>query len=151
MKIRQYTKQSLAGYPSSIPPWSLGKISISKLVEVYPKRKSTDYNGMELLVAIQLAFKPKTVKSLMNLLDNPNRLANMIIFNSPEELVEYTKDLKSKPKLLEDYLQNFRKETFSQKWVISKVFLTGKTNTIEEIEDLNREVPDAKRNAKADV
>lgn len=38
-----------------------------------------------------------------------------------------------------------------QEWVVYQVFLTGKTNRIQEIEDLNRDVPDAKINAKADV
>ena len=144
-KIRSYTQKHLSEYPGSIPPWSI--IRPDSL-----KRKSTDYNGMELLVSILLGFKGvNSVTSVIDLLDNPSRLSSRVRLNSSEELGEYTKDLKSKSKLIEGYLETFRKEMSGQKWEVSQVFLTGKTNRIEEIEELNREVPDAKRNAKADV
>lgn len=117
-----------------------------------PKRKSTDYNGMELLVSISLGFKSiNSVTSVMNLLDNPSKLSTRIQTNSPKELEEYIKDLKSKPKLIEHFLETFRVKTKPLNWKVSQVYLTGKTNRIEEIEELNREVPNAKRNAKADV
>lgn len=144
-KIRSYTQEHLSQYPGGIAPWSIIRPDS-------PKRKSTDYNGMELLVSLLLGFKEvNSVTSVMNLLDNPTRLTSRVRLNSSLELVEYTKDLKSKSKLIEGYLETFRKETSGQKWNVSQVFLTGKKNRIDEIEDLNSNVPEAKRNAKADV
>ena len=117
-----------------------------------PKRKYTDYNGMELLVSILLCFKRvNSVTSVMNLLENPTKLSTRVLTNTPKELEEYTKDLKSKPKLIEHYVQTFRKETKPLNWKVSQVYLSCKKNRIDEIEELNREVLNAKRNAKADV
>jgi len=120
----------------------------------YKPRKSTEFNGMELLVAILCAFKEvNTMSNVLDILRDKDNLKTRIIFNSEEEIDEYTKDLLSKQSILPQYPENFRKEAPSKIDLdkVTKVLISGKNNTHPQIISLNANIKDKKRNAKADV
>lgn len=109
------------------------------------KRKSTDYNGMELLVAI-LITNPN-INNLTILIDNINNknIYSNIVFNSNDDLYKYTEDLLNKTHLIPNYIDNFKISLLNENinnavYIydnIKKVFVSGKHNKHQEIYKLN--------------
>ncbi len=116
------------------------------------KRQSVEYNGMELLFAILLKYpEVNDVPSLWLLLENNTSVTSSILFNTTYDFKSYVEDLQKKKQLVNDFIVNFRKNTdfLPRLSLIEKVYLSGKTNKHEEINNINKGLD--KKEAKADV
>lgn len=113
-------------------------------------RSSVEFNGMELVCAL-LILNPKirTFKQLFQC-ESSTDLTSKIIFNKSCDFQDYIDDIKKKEKMVVEYMQNFR--PYIRLWIskpIEKIFLSGKHNTHEEIETLNK--GSCKLEAKSDL
>ena len=115
-------------------------------------RSAVEFNGMELVCAL-LILNPKirTFRQLEKLFESDiNDLTSKVVFNKSTDFKEYIDDIKKKEKMVVEYMQNFR--PYIRLWIskpIEKIFLSGKHNTHEEIEKLNK--GSCKLEAKSDL
>ena len=106
------------------------------------KRVSTEYNGMELVLAI-LIMNPD-IQNDTDLIAKINdyKLYVNIIFNTINCLTKYKDDILKKVKILRDYINNIYKSTMFQSLLLNLnnivcVYISGKKNTHLEINILN--------------
>ena len=118
------------------------------------KRVSTEYNGMELVLAI-LIMNPD-IQNDTDLIAKINdyKLYVNIIFNTINCLTKYKDDILKKVKILRDYINNIYKSTMFQSLLLNLnnivcVYISGKKNTHLEINILNVKLD--KKSAKADI
>ena len=116
-------------------------------------RSNCEFNGLEFLCAVLLTFpsvnNKKELFEIMNDTDNVNK---KIVFNKETDFTNYTLDLVKKCKLCDIYITNFRnnfKDIKVDYDKIVKVYLTGKSNNIPIIEELNKGIN--RKQAKADL
>lgn len=123
------------------------------IVPTIKKRRSVEYNGTELLNALLFAF-PEIVDNitLSSVLSNFSAIKEKILFNKDSEFDGYVKDLELKQNLVQKTINNFRTHfvTFGVPYEeIKLVYLSGKTNKHQIINDLNVGID--KKDAKADI
>lgn len=116
-------------------------------------RSNCEFNGLELLCAVLLTFpsvnNKKELFEIMNDTDNVNK---KIVFNKETDFANYKLDLVKKRNLCDIYITNFRnnfKDIKVDYDKIVKVYLTGKSNNIPIIEELNKGIN--RKQAKADL
>jgi hypothetical protein len=116
-------------------------------------RKNTDNNGFEFLCAILLTFPDiQNKEELFEIVNNSVDVNKKIEFNRNTDLDNYKLDLTTKPEKCDNYITKFRNQ-FSKMNIdydtIVKVYLTGKSNNISIIEELNKGIN--RKQAKADL
>jgi hypothetical protein len=117
-------------------------------------RKSTEYNGMELVVGIVLLDRIKNYDELINILLNMMKdeksYEDKLKFNNEKDLREYFDDIVKKKKLTKDYLiKSIDLLSCFERENIECIYISGKINKHSEIDELNNGL--CKLEAKSDV
>ena len=122
-------------------------------------RKSTEYNGMELVCPVVLLNRNKInnydeLDTILSNMIKDKLYEDKIKFNNEKDLLEYIKDIREKKKLTNNYIKNFNKQLelsgyFPPPEDIKTIYISGKTNKHSEIDKLNEGL--SKLEAKGDV
>lgn len=114
------------------------------------KRASTEYNAFEFLVAVLI--DDKTVNDYISLLQNINIYSSItkIKFNKQEEKYYYFDNLlKIHKKKINEFITNFRKNFYISYEEIITIYISGKKNYHDDIEELNTNID--RKSIKSDI
>jgi len=113
-------------------------------------RASTECNGCELLLAILLDQEKINDSTSLYLIITEYIFETKIKFNTPDEKSEYFDNLLNlNTKLINCYIQNFRKSCTISLDDIDLIYISGKKNYHPEIEELNKGIDG--KSIKSDV
>jgi hypothetical protein len=143
--------------PILVPIESIIPIPISiepiENIKVTKKRKSVEYNGIELLHALLIVYSDiNDIITLDNYISNIDLIKRKILFNQESEISLYVEDLNKKKHLVSKIIINFRNQfsifgiTYDQ---IKEVYLSGKTNKHQIIKSLNKGID--RKYTKSDI
>ena len=126
-------------------------------VTIHPikKRASVEYNGMELVLSILLLYE--NVHNYEDLIQQITEIIktkySKIVFNQEDvDFKNYVNDIGKKQKIVDQYIQNFRKVDLTQIIQCDKIkciYISGKKNKHAIITKLNSTID--KKAAKADI
>ena len=126
---------------------------VTKPIKVVKKRATVEYNGMELLVAILICDVNITnsIELLAKMEETQNETdINLISFNKPDDFKNYVDDIRKKISIVDEYINTFRTLTTNFKFDnITRIYISGKKNVHQKIEELNKLVE--KKSAKSDI
>ena len=106
--------------------------------ELQKKRKTVEFNGMEYVCALLLNYEDITnLNELYKITKSSEE--TKIIFNNENDKEEYIKDIKNKECLVSSYINDFRKCNCIDNKNIKNIYVSGKKNKHEFIENLNKE------------
>ena len=116
-------------------------------------RKNVEFNACELSDALLFTDKNLSYHDILNIVTEcikNEKFPDKIVLNNLNDLQGYKEDFMKKKEIIDIRIKNFRdtiQNTLTED--IDCIFLTGKKNTIEKIETLNKNLD--KKHAKADL
>ena len=116
------------------------------------KRKSVEYNGMELLSALMLLYPGLSCENVFSHIGHIVQHGNPRLIIKPDDIAQYAADLTHKKGMITEYIPAFYRDIGVMAICpedIVAVYLTGKYQTFPEIIALNSGVDH--KTAKADV
>lgn len=114
------------------------------------KRASTEYNAFEFLVAVLI--DDNTINDYISLLQNINIYSSItkIKFNKPEEKYYYLDNLlKINKNKINKFIKNFRNNFYISYEEIITIYISGKKNYHDDIEELNKDID--RKSIKSDL